>query len=150
MSVGKFCNRQVVVADRHSDIVAVAKLMRRHHVGDVVLVQDITVDNKVPVGIITDRDLVIELMALEVNLETVNVGDAMSYELVTCCETDSLCDALQRMQARHVRRLVVVDEAGCLSGILTVDDLVELLAEEMSGVARVVMGQPERERRCRV
>lgn len=149
MSVGEFCNRQVVISSRDSDIVQVAKLMRQYHVGDVVIVDDIEADSRIPVGIITDRDLVIELMAKEVALAAVSAEDIMSYELATCRQSDGLCDALQRMQSREVRRLVVVDDDGTLVGILTVDDILELLAEEMRGLAKVALGQQARERRCK-
>lgn len=147
MSVGEFCNRQVVIARPESDIIAVAKLMRHHHVGDVVIIQEKEGENRVPVGIITDRDLVIELLALEVNLELLTVEDVMSYELVTCRESDGIWDTLQRMQSKAIRRMVVVSDEGSLVGILTVDDLLELLAGEMAILAKVVLGQQAKERR---
>ncbi len=147
MSVGEFCNRQVVIASPESDIVSVAKLMRQHHVGDVVVVQDKGGEGKVPVGIITDRDLVIELVAKEVALDSVSVGDVMSFELLSCREADGIWDVLQRMQAKGIRRLVVVNDAGSLVGILTVDDILELLAEEMTGLAKITLGQQAKERR---
>lgn len=147
MSVGEFCNRQVVIARPESDIVAVAKLMRQHHVGDVVIVQGKEGETLVPLGIITDRDLVIELLALEVAPDSVTVGDVMSYELVTCRESYGVWSALQRMQSKAIRRMVVVSDEGGLVGILTVDDLLELLAEEMTAVAKVALGQQVKERR---
>ncbi len=147
MPVGEFCNRQVVIARPESDIVAVAKLMREHHVGDVVIVEGKEGEVQVPLGIITDRDLVIELLALEVPQDSVNVGDVMSYELITCLESDGLWDVLKRMQSKGIRRMVVVNDEGGLIGILTVDDLLELLAEEMTALAKVAMGQQAREKR---
>lgn len=149
MPVGEFCNRQVVIARPESDIVAVAKLMREHHVGDVVIVQGKEGETLIPQGIITDRDLVIELLALEVSPESVTVGDVMSYELVTCRESDGVADVLRRMQAKVIRRMVVVNDAGGLVGILTVDDLLELLAEEMTGLAKVALGQQDKEKRSK-
>lgn len=147
MSVGEFCNRQVVIASPESDIVDVAKLMRQYHVGDVVIVRSEEEEAKMPLGIVTDRDLVIELMAKEVALEAVTVGDVMSYELVSCRESDGIWDCLQRMQSKRIRRLVVVNDEGSLVGILTIDDLLELLAEEMTALAKVALGQQAKERR---
>ena len=147
MSVGEFCNRQVVITSPESDIVSVAKLMRKHHVGDVVIVQGKEGEDNMPLGIITDRDLVIELMAKEVPFDSVTVGDAMSYELVTCRESDGIWEALQRMESRGIRRMVVVNDEGSLVGILTVDDLLELLAEEMTALGKVALGQQAKERR---
>lgn len=147
MSVGEFCNRQVVIARPESDIVAVAKLMRQYHVGDVVIVRGEEGEATIPLGIITDRDLVIELLAKEVDLNKVTAGDVMSHELVSCPETIGLWDALQRLASKAVRRLVVVSDTGSLVGILTVDDILELLADEMTSLAKVALGQQARERR---
>jgi CBS domain-containing protein len=136
MTVGHFCNREVVICERESTIVEVAQLMRLHHVGDVVIVEsrDTT---QVPVGIITDRDLVVELIADRVDLEAVTVGDVMSYELVTARTDDSIWETLKRMRGQGVRRIPVVNDQGSLEGILALDDILELLAEELSMLAKI-------------
>jgi CBS domain-containing protein len=136
MNVGEFCGREVVIASKEATIVEVAKLMRKHHVGDVVIVEHDR-SPPMPIGIITDRDIVVELVAAEVPLEAVRVGDVMSYDLVTAREDESTWDALQRMRTRGVRRLPVVNGQGGLEGILALDDLLELLSEELVAVARV-------------
>jgi CBS domain-containing protein len=126
----------VVICGTESTIVEVAQLMRLHHVGDVVIVED-REDIPVPIGIITDRDLVVELIADEVNLDAVTVGDVMSYELVTARTDDSIWETLKRMRAQGVRRIPVVNDLGGLEGILALDDILELLAEELSMLAKV-------------
>ncbi len=136
MTVGHFCNREVVICGRESTIVEVAQLMRLHHVGDVVIVED-REDIPVPVGIITDRDLVVELIADGVDLDAVTVGDVMSYELVTARTDDSIWETLKRMRGQGVRRIPVVNDQGGLEGILALDDILELLAEELSMLAKV-------------
>ena len=136
MTVGHFCNREVVICGRKSTIVEVAQLMRLHHVGDVVIVED-REDITVPVGIITDRDLVVELIAEGVDLDAVTVGDVMSYELVTARTDDSIWETLKRMRGQGVRRIPVVNDQGGLEGILALDDILELLAEELSMLAKV-------------
>jgi CBS domain-containing protein len=136
MTVGKFCNREVIIADKNSSIAEIAKLMRKHHVGDVVLVNDKGGRTK-PVGILTDRDIVIELIASDVPLDSVSAGDIMSYELVTAKEEDSIWDTLQRMRAKGIRRVPVVNDKEELEGILSVDDLLELFAEELNLLAKV-------------
>jgi CBS domain-containing protein len=110
--------------------------MRLHHVGDVVIVED-RKEMPVPVGIITDRDLVVELIADEVDLDAVTVGDVMSYELVTARTDDSIWETLKRMRGQGVRRIPVVNDQGGLEGILALDDILELLAEELSMLAKV-------------
>lgn len=136
MTVGKFCNREVIIADKDSSIVEIAKLMRRHHVGDVVLVTG-DGDRIKPVGILTDRDIVIELLACDVDLNSVSAGDVMSYELVTAQEEDSIWDTLQLMRAKGIRRVPVVNDRDELEGILSIDDLLELFAEELNLLAKV-------------
>jgi CBS domain-containing protein len=148
MTVGKFCNREVVVARRDSTIVEVARLMRKHHVGDIVIV-DSDGDRAKPLGIITDRDIVVGLIATEVALDAVAVGDVMSFELVTAREQDSLWETLQRMHTKGMRRIPVVNDQGYLEGILTSDDLLELLADELLLLAKVPIREQELENETR-
>jgi CBS domain-containing protein len=136
MTVGKFCNREVIIAEKSSTVTEVAKIMRQHHVGDVVIID--SHGGKVrPVGILTDRDIVIELIACDVAPDSVSARDVMTYELVTAREEDSIWDTLQKMRARGVRRVPVVNAAGELEGILSADDLMELFADELNLLAKV-------------
>jgi CBS domain-containing protein len=138
MTVGKVCSREVVVASKDSTIIDVARLMRQHHVGDVVIVDSNgNGDQPKPIGIITDRDIVVELIACEVSFDAVSVGDVMSFELTTAREQDSIWKTLHRLRTKGVRRIPVVNDEGGLEGILTVDDLLELLAEELILLAKV-------------
>ena len=136
MSIGKFCTREVVVTEKHTGIVELAQLMRTHHVGDVVVVEK-QGDLLVPVGIITDRDIVVELIAAEVDVDSVTTGDVMSQELITAREKEGIWDTLQQMRSKGIHRVPVVNEVGGLEGILTVDDLIELLAEELVFLAKI-------------
>ncbi len=145
MSVGEFCNREVVVAEKTASITDVAGLMREHHVGDVIIVEKRD-GKRVPLGIITDRDLVVQILAKSTPVDSCVVGDIMSFDLVTANETDGIWETLQRMRARGVRRVPVVNGAGGLVGILTADDLLELLGEELSDLVKVIASQPQRER----
>jgi predicted transcriptional regulator len=137
MLVSEFCNREVVIVDRATTILEAAKLMRSEHVGDLV-VADNRNGRQVPVGILTDRDIVVELLAEEIELDKVSVGDAMSYELLSVKEQDGLQETIEKMRNRGVRRLPVVDDAGVLVGIVTVDDLMELIAEQLTDLVRLV------------
>jgi CBS domain-containing protein len=148
MSVGNFCNREVVIARRDDSIVEIARLMRRHHVGSVVICEERHGHNK-PVGIVTDRDLVVEVMATSVDEGEVSAGDIMSYELLTAREQDGLWEVMQRMRARGVRRVPVVDKDGGLLGILTADDIIELLAGELGDFAQLIVREQRREREVR-
>ncbi len=136
MSIGEFCTRTVVMAEKNTNIVELAQLMRKHHVGDVVVVEK-HVDRMLPVGIITDRDIVVELIAEEVDIESVTAGDLMSTELITATQKEGIWDTLQLMRSQGIRRLPVVNEEGFLEGILTVDDLIKLLADELNILAKI-------------
>jgi CBS domain-containing protein len=144
MAVGDICNREVVVCHRGTTIVEAAQLLRQHHVGTLVVVEGQD-EERVPVGIVTDRDIVVEIIAKEVLLDAVTVGDAMTFDLLTAREEDDIWDTLARMRSRGVRRVPVVDDAGSLVGLVTVDDLLDLLAEELAALARVIRREQLRE-----
>lgn len=145
MTVGEFCNREVVVAEKSTSITQIARLMREQHVGDIIIVEQ-RAGLRVPLGIVTDRDLVVEILAKEAPVESCLVGDIMSVDLVTANETDGIWETLQRMRARGVRRVPVVNATGALVGIMTADDLLELLGEELSDLVKMIASQPQRER----
>ncbi|MEA2109129.1 MAG: CBS domain-containing protein [Pseudomonadota bacterium] len=145
MSVGKFCNREVVIVETTATIIETAQIMRHHHVGDLVVV-DQRSGKPEPIGIVTDRDIVISVIAAQVDMVSLTVGDLMSGELITAKEDDGLWDTLQRMRGGGMRRLPVVDAARALVGIITVDDILELLAEEMGDLVRIIKQEQVKER----
>jgi len=129
---------------RNNTILEAAQLMRQHHVGDVVVVED-RGGVKVPVGIVTDRDLVVEIMAPAIDQTVITVGDIMVTELATVKENAGLSETIEYMRAKGVRRVPVVDKGGGLVGILTLDDLLELLAEELLALATLVRHEQKKE-----
>lgn len=148
MRVGEFCSREVVIIDKEETIEAAARLMRTHHVGAVVVVEE-REGEKFPVGILTDRDIVVELVAARIALDAVSIGDVMSFELATTEEEDDLLDTIGQMQRKGVRRIPVVDTRGALVGILAIDDLLEVVSEQLSGLVKVIAREQERERELR-
>lgn len=148
MSVGEICNRNVSVVEKERSIQEAAELMRKHHVGDLIVV-GYDHNRKIPIGIVTDRDIVVELIAKKIPTDAVTVGDVMSYELVTAMEDDDLLQTLKLMRAKGARRLPVVDSGGSLVGILTVDDIVGLLAETLSDVSKLIERQQHLEQDIR-
>lgn len=137
MSAGEYCNREVVVVDRTDSVRKAIDLMRSHHVGDVVVVEQHGEKN-IPLGILTDRDIVLEILAEDVDPETVVVGDAMSYELQCVGEDVKLLDVIKVMRAKGIRRLPVVDSQGGLVGIIAVDDILELISEQLSDLVSLI------------
>ena len=148
MSIGEFCNRDVVIVHKGENALEAAKLMRQYHVGDVVVVTDKD-DRKVPVGILTDRDIVIELVAGQVAPESVSVGDVMSNLLLTVNETNELLDTIEQMRGKGVRRAPVVGKEGELVGILTLDDMLDVLAEALNDLVLLTGREQRRERETR-
>lgn len=148
MPIGEICNREVVIMFAHESATEAARLMRQYHVGDVVVVEEKN-GRRLPVGIVTDRDLVVEVMAKEVDPALFSVGDLMnppgSGGLVTAREEDGVWETILRMRRHGVRRVPVVDREGALVGIVSADDLAALLAEEFALLARISGKEIERE-----
>lgn len=144
MAVGEICNREVVVTEKTVSVEEAARLMRAHHVGDLIVVEEKD-GRKLPIGIVTDRDIVVEVVAAAVNPEALKVGDIMGAEMATVLESEGLFEALRYMRDKGVRRMPVVDNSGSLAGILTLDDVLGLLAEEMTEMAKLVSHERQRE-----
>ncbi len=137
MHVKDICTRHVVTVPGSSSAQAVAELMRTLHVGDLVVVDEHAA-GRVPLGIVTDRDLVLEVMAEEVDPNSVTAADIMSADLQVVTETDSVPAAAAAMANAGVRRMPVVDGNGLLVGILALDDILDLVAVTAADLARLV------------
>ena len=148
MKVGEACNREVVIIDRKETIVEAARLMRTQHVGDVVVVEQRPVGN-IPVGILTDRDIVVELIAEEVDFLSLGIEDCMAFDLLQAREDEDLLEVLERMRSKGVRRIPVVSGNGALQGILTFDDMVELIAEQVHDLVSLMRTEQQREKQVR-
>lgn len=137
MRVGEFCTKNVVQCERGSTALEVAKLMRSSHVGDVVVV-DRPDSKRIPVGIVTDRDLAVKVMAREVDPGSVTAGDIMGPELITAGEDSDVYETAELMRFRGIRRIPVVDVDGGLVGIVTLDDLLRVMGDELAMLGRVM------------
>jgi len=149
MSIGEFCNREVVYALRETTVVEAAKLMRSHHVGSLVVADEVSAGKRKPVGIVTDRDIVVEVTATGLDPKAMTVGDIMSSQLATVHEEDTVEQTMEMMRFKGVRRLPVVGRDGGLAGIITVDDLLELMAENLMELTRIISREQAEEARGR-
>jgi len=143
MPISEICTREVIIAERNETVLQAAKLMRERNVGTVVVVEN-RGDHCVPIGLISDCDLVVEIIASEVDPTFITVGDIMAAELASVQDNCGLYEAIQYMRSKGVRRLPVVDNIGGLIGIVTLDDLLVLLAEELSALGRLIENEQKK------
>ena len=148
MEVGTLSTVDTVCCARSESVQGAALLMRRHHVGDVVVVDEPD-GARIPVGIVTDRDIVVSVVALGLDPLGLEVGDIMSDDLLVASQHDDIDVVIERMRLRGIRRVPVVAEDGRLIGIVSADDLLGYLAEEMEDLSRISPYQQQHERRAR-
>lgn len=144
MVIGELCTRKVIIASRNTPVGEAAKLMREHHAGDIVVTEE-SGAKVVPIGIVTDRDIVMAIVARELSPEGLSVGDIMTGGLVTAKARDGVFETIQLMRTEGIRRAPIVDDTGALVGIVSLDDLLELLAEELGNLAGLLRQERRRE-----
>ena len=135
MKAVEICRKPAVTTDPATTIAEVAALMRSHHVGSVVVVPGA---GRKPVGIITDRDIVVEVLALGLDPATMTAGDIMSQPATVSEADDDVLWALKVMRDRGVRRLPVVDGKGECAGMLAFDDVVQHLGTSIGDLAQMI------------
>ena len=145
LTVEEFCTRDVVHIETLESVAKAARLMHERQIGSVVIVEK---DGKVtrPVGIITDRDIAVRVVAQGLDPDRTPALRVMGTGVVSIGEKEGVARALALMRSKGVRRLPVVDAAGALVGILAADDLLGFFAEEMSGMAGMLSRGMARER----
>jgi CBS domain-containing protein len=149
MLIKDVCNRNVVCATRETTVTDAADLMRHHHVGDVVVVDQLG-DDRIPIGIVTDRDIVVEVVAPGLDTKVITLGDLLlAGRLVTVEGRESCPNTIRLMSAKGVRRIPVLNESGTLAGIVSVDDLLPHLATQLSELAELAARGRQREVKTR-
>lgn len=113
-------------------------MMREHHVGSLVVVEGLAPKEQQVVGVLTDRDIATAVVAAQKNPQGVRVADVMSRFVVTAREEDSVLDVLATMRRKGVRRVPIVGPSDRLVGVLAIDDVLELIAEEMQALSLAV------------
>jgi CBS domain-containing protein len=122
MRISDICTQNVVHIGANASVRDAAQAMRKHHVGALV-VTDQPNGERIPIGVITDRDIVVSVVAPGVDPQALTVGDVMSRPPATCSEDADIFDAIQTMRVRGVRRLPVLNAKGGLAGMLSTDDI---------------------------
>jgi CBS domain-containing protein len=133
---GQLCNRNPITVRRSDELIKAAQLMREKHIGYLMVVDPEVVDQSLqPVGVVTDRDIVVSVVARETDPRVLRVADVMTHQPVTISSAEPVERALREMRRIGVRRLPVVGQRGKLIGVLSLDDVLEVLAGELQNVA---------------
>jgi|SRR5689334_18081829 CBS domain-containing protein len=150
VNVGQLCQRRTVTIAATEDLATAARLMRENHIGYLVVVEPAFLEGQfLPVGVLTDRDIVVSVVAREADPRTLRVGDAMTAKPVTIMDEDSVATAVDQMKRMGVRRLPVVGDYGVLKGVLSIDDVLSTMAHELRSVADAITQERVVESVCR-
>lgn len=144
MNIGEVCSREVYIVRPAEPLADAVTEMHRRHVGALVVVEE-RPHQVHPIGVITDRDAIRAQVLRGKGLRHLTVADAMTVEPLALLETCGFHEAIGQMSARGVRRAPVVSESGDLVGIVSFDDLLPVVSEQLTALARLIGGQARRE-----
>jgi len=148
MQLKDLCVLDVACCTKDLSIAGAARMMRQQHTGDLIVVDE-TDGDRIPIGIITDRDIVVQVLAQGRDPDKTAVGDVMATKLVIASASEDTAGGLERMRTHGVRRLPVVDDKERIVGIVTLDDLLRLHAQQAVALLEVVTKEQVRENRSR-
>lgn len=148
MLIKDLCNPDVVCCEPQTLVRDAAALMRTRHVGDLIVVEDLDGD-RLPIGVVTDRDLTVEVLGNGRDASTTVVADLVRQPVVIANEEEDSSKVLERMRLNGVRRVPVVDQSGATVGVVTLDDLLHLLVDEAKALLEVISIGQNRERHAR-
>ena len=145
MHIRALCNTNVVTVSQSEELMTAAALMRDRHVGYLVVAESMPGGAVKPIGVLTDRDIVVGILAMSVDPKSLRVGDVMTQRLVMVEASKSLEDALRMMRRDGVRRVPVIGHSGELVGVLSLDDIVEYLAKQLAEVSGSIQAELKNE-----
>lgn len=141
MTINKLGTSNVIKIEASATVVEAAKLMQKHNIGNIVVLESEEADE--PVGILTDRDIAVEIVANEIDPRALCVADVMNRDLLVLKNYRGIQEALDMMSAKGVRRAPIVNDANKIVGIASIDDLLILIADELGSLAKLVRKQIE-------
>lgn len=148
MKVGDLCRRAVISVDNTTDVTSAARRMREQHVG-FLIVYKLGDSLRRPIGVLTDRDIVLEVIAAKVDPEELTVDDVMTREPLIANEADELSEVLQAMRLTGIRRVPVVDARDALVGVLAIDDALDTVTGLLCDITGSIKSELRHEWRAR-
>jgi len=146
MCVGDICRREVVTITPDAGLGDAAKLMREKHVGMLVVVGSAADHaDRVVQGVLTDRDIVVTVVGRDAEARDLKVMDVMTRNPLLVAEGTSVAGVLRLMRMDGVRRVPVVGARNELVGVLSIDDVLDVLAEQLTAIAGAIRGEQSRE-----
>lgn len=145
MRIGDLCSREVYIVEAHEPLLEAVREMHRRHVGSVVVIERDDEGNR-PIGIVTDRDVMRGEITRQADVFSLSVGDVMSINPLVLAESSELAEGIAALRQRGVRRAPVVGARGELIGIVTLDDLLPAVAEELAELSKLIGRQARHER----
>ncbi len=146
LSAGDICSRIVTIGYPTMALGDAARLMRQRHVGCLVVVEEVSAKESLVVGVLSDRYIAMGVVAADRDPHGLRVADLMTKDVVTAREEDSLLDLLATMRRRKVRRIPVTGARNVLIGIVSIDDVMEVVAQQMQAIAAAVTAAATHER----
>lgn len=144
MNISSICTRRMVSVDGDSTLAQAAAMMREQHVGALIVTQPMD-GGACVTGVVTDRDMVVEVLAQGIDPGGIRVADLASQTLASAREDMDLSGAMAVMETHGVRRLLVTDAQDEVVGVVSLDDLMDACAKELAGLSRVIRSGMQRE-----
>lgn len=143
MPISDLYSENLVCVERGASLQDAARLMKEHHVGGVVVVE--ADGRRRPVGMLTDRDIVLGVVSGSLPMSS-KVQELMSTEIVKVAQSEGIAEVVDKMASKGVRRMIVVDDSGNACGVVSSDDILQLVARELNGLGQLVSRQLKNER----
>jgi len=142
MRAGELCVRDVVTATAGESVVDAARRMADLHVGDLIVVDEPAHGPPHPIGIITDRDLVVRVLARPDRAPaTTRIAEVMRRDIVLAAESDDVESVVAKMRKHAIRRIPIIDNSGGLQGVLSVDDVLGWMREQLQSATELLERQ---------
>jgi CBS domain-containing protein len=137
VNVSEICSNNVICVLKQDSVLDVARIMREQQVGAVVVVDNIN-EEIIPQGVITDHDLVLEVLAANIAPSVLKAEDILTSELFCVTETHNVRKALKYLRYYGVRSAPVVNVKGVLVGLFSIEDAFTKLSEEFSELMKLM------------